>query len=591
LSIAELRSGDEGQDPDNGKDPSGRREAALDDYDEDEELEGTAIEVGEDAEPEVVTEQRNPSPYPSPSTWAAQSSASLGIPHSSSVRSGSWGRRMVDPVIGPSFGTRVRERHDPDAESIKQQNNNVNHVLKSSLRSTPLTGDPSFTLDAPIPEIRFPVEDSLHWNYSQQQPRDNTASEDRPSSSTLPATPRTHPTVPVDLDDCSFLEAEKNLQAIHDMATEHLQQGEYDEALEVFEEILRGQLTRHGTNHPRVGTALHNLGVVHMRREDYALAVQAYREAVAVRRSALYPNHPDVASSLAQLGVAYLERRMHKKAIAAFRESLKIRRKCLGSSHPKVAKILNNIGCALYELNALDVAQVAFEEALVIQRSCLRREPAHNQAKSNFLLLSIASTLCNVASIKLYFGDADAASVDFQEALLIQQCVFGDDHPTPLQTEESLRWIESVRVPPPYHRRPSVPSDTGADAHSGATFGIFSRMFRRSSVSGFAMAEQGNDPALVNVNCETSSSVHPGLLACAVRGDDAARDVLGTVEERLKRLQDQIELACGPPASESFLFEYDDDESESDDEEVRVDEEYGDNFDNELSRIRRAVDV
>jgi hypothetical protein len=64
--------------------------------------------------------------------------------------------------------------------------------------------------------------------------------------------------VPVDVDDGSFVDAERHLKAIHDMAAEHLAHGEYAEALEVFEEIFRGQLERYGADHYRVGTALHH---------------------------------------------------------------------------------------------------------------------------------------------------------------------------------------------------------------------------------------------------------------------------------------------------------------------------------------------
>ena len=69
-------------------------------------------------------------------------------------------------------------------------------------------------------------------------------------------------TGPVDVDDGAFVEAESHLNAIHEMAAEHLAHGEYVEALEVFEEILRGQRERYGEGHYRVGTALHNIGIV-----------------------------------------------------------------------------------------------------------------------------------------------------------------------------------------------------------------------------------------------------------------------------------------------------------------------------------------
>lgn len=295
-------------------------------------------------------------------------------------------------------------------------------------------------------EIRFSMSEPnapigaepLKTSLSESSSSRDSATISPPSSSSSPR----KQTVPADVDDGAFLEAEKNLLAIHEMATEHLEQGEYAEALEVFEEILRGQLARYGENHHRVGTALHNLGIVHMRRLDYPRALEVYKEAVRVRKHALDPFHQDVAVSLAQLGVAYMESHKHRKAIGAFREALKIRRKCLGNEHPKVAKILNNIGCSLFELNELQVAQVAFEEALDIQRSLLRKPTLEGGPISQKALLSIASTQSNIASIKLYCGEYQDACVDLEEALLIQQCVLGDDHPQAKRTQESLEWME-----------------------------------------------------------------------------------------------------------------------------------------------------
>eukprot|EP00977_Amphora_coffeiformis_P023066 scaffold12163_cov176-Amphora_coffeaeformis.AAC.5 len=260
-------------------------------------------------------------------------------------------------------------------------------------------------------------------------------SEDSPPSSS---------SAPVDVDDASFLDVEKNLQAIHDMGIEHLRHREYTEALEVFEEILRGQLTRYGEQHYRVGTALHNIGIVHMKQGDFDEAAHVSYEAVRIRKLTLPADHPDIAVSLSQLGVALLECRKFKKAIAHFRDALRIRRKCYGSKHLKVAKLLNNIGCALYELNELDVAKVAFEEALEIQRSTLREIPTQDlEEPTNQILLSIASTLSNIGSIKLYWGHTGAASIDLEESLLIQQSVLGDNHPFAKRTEECLEWIES----------------------------------------------------------------------------------------------------------------------------------------------------
>jgi TolA-binding protein len=230
---------------------------------------------------------------------------------------------------------------------------------------------------------------------------------------------------PVDLDDVAFLEAEHNLRAIHEMAAEHLAHGEYEEAIEVFEEILRGQQERYGQVHYRVGTALHNLGIVYLKKGDYQKAIEVCGRAVTVRKEALVPNHPDVAVSLAQLGVAHLESRQFEMALKSFRDALHIRQNFLGSRHPKCSKILNNIGCALYSLEEYGEAKNAFDEALDIQRDSLRNLPSSegtesNGMQSNSLLLSTASTLCNIGSIRLRWGEFDEAAVALDEALLVR---------------------------------------------------------------------------------------------------------------------------------------------------------------------------
>jgi Flp pilus assembly protein TadD len=222
-----------------------------------------------------------------------------------------------------------------------------------------------------------------------------------------------------------FLVAEHNLRAIHDMAAEHLAHGEYREAIEVFEEILRGQKERHGANHYRVGTALHNLGIVYLKAGYHEKAIAICGQAVQVRKEALSPNHPDVAVSLAQLGVTHLECREVEDALVAFREALNIRQTVLGKKHPKCSKILNNIGVALFSLDELEHSRLAFEEALHIQRETLRMlstaEGTQDEAnqQSNQILLSIASTLCNIGSIKLRCRRFDEAGVALEEALLV----------------------------------------------------------------------------------------------------------------------------------------------------------------------------
>jgi tetratricopeptide (TPR) repeat protein len=69
-------------------------------------------------------------------------------------------------------------------------------------------------------------------------------------------------------------------------------------------------------------------------------------------------------------------------------------------------------------------AKRAFDEALDIQRETLRNLPSaegseSNGMQSNTLLLSMASTLCNIGSIMLRWADYDESLVALDEALLV----------------------------------------------------------------------------------------------------------------------------------------------------------------------------
>jgi tetratricopeptide (TPR) repeat protein len=144
----------------------------------------------------------------------------------------------------------------------------------------------------------------------------------------------------------------------------------------------------------------------------------------------------------------------------AFRNALTIRRQTLSHRDVKISRLLNNIGCCLFELGEMNKADVAFEEALKIQRINMKntkksitvniisnqnsgRNAAAGSIQQN--LFSIASTLCNIGSIQLRLKQYEEAAVCLEEALLIQQSVWGDGHATAANTKDSLDFVNKKR--------------------------------------------------------------------------------------------------------------------------------------------------
>jgi TolA-binding protein len=354
----------------------------------------------------TVAEQSVQSGTPSiQSGYQSVQSGSTAAISFSSAPAALQGRRV------PSTGRRGARTPPPPPSSAQPNNRAIALTRDVSSASSPSNMSNVSAKSLPTP----------HKRYNRPVDRSSVTDSRKGSRST----------VPVDLDEGAFLEAEHNLRAIHEMAAEHLAHGEYEEAIEVFEEILRGQQERYGQDHYRVGTALHNLGIVYLKKGDYQKAIEICGRAVKVRKEALVPNHPDVAVSLAQLGVAHLESRQFNLALNAFRDALHIRQNFLGPRHPKCSKILNNIGCALYSMEEYVEAKKAFDEALDIQRDTLRNLPStegaeSNGMQSNSLLLSTASTLCNIGSIRLRWGEFDEAAIALDEALLVSNSLGGE---------------------------------------------------------------------------------------------------------------------------------------------------------------------
>jgi hypothetical protein len=85
---------------------------------------------------------------------------------------------------------------------------------------------------------------------------------------------------------------------LHEAAKTLLNDGDYEQSLQMFEAILHAQIERFGSEeHSSVGAALHNVGVVRLRMADHVIAENVFLRAVAIRRQVLGPTHVDLAVS------------------------------------------------------------------------------------------------------------------------------------------------------------------------------------------------------------------------------------------------------------------------------------------------------
>jgi tetratricopeptide (TPR) repeat protein len=87
---------------------------------------------------------------------------------------------------------------------------------------------------------------------------------------------------------------------LHERAKAFLNDGEYEQALSMFEAILKAQIDRFGEEHSSVGAALHNVGVARLRMGEHLIAEEVLNRAVSIRRFVLGPDDLDLSVSKGQ---------------------------------------------------------------------------------------------------------------------------------------------------------------------------------------------------------------------------------------------------------------------------------------------------
>ncbi|KAG7338174.1 tetratricopeptide repeat protein [Nitzschia inconspicua] len=221
---------------------------------------------------------------------------------------------------------------------------------------------------------------------------------------------------------------------LHEAAKARLNDGDYEQALNMFSAILNAQIERFGSEqHSSVGAALHNVGVVRLRMGDHEIAEDVLLRATVIRRNVLGAQHLDLAATLAKLGSAKTALMKFDEGLQALREALQITRHALGRNHRAVAQILCHIACLYFEADEMFSAQATFEDALEIYRAVFQLD-----ADRDACTAQMTETLCNIGTIQNKRKNFSGAIESFREALDLQRGITGHDHPRVIASLDNL---------------------------------------------------------------------------------------------------------------------------------------------------------
>ncbi len=215
--------------------------------------------------------------------------------------------------------------------------------------------------------------------------------------------------------------------SLNNLASLYKAQVDYDKALPLYKRALAIYEKTLGKDHPDTANSLNNLALLYNNQRDYDKALPLCQRALAIREKALGEDHPDTAISLNNVAGLYDNRGEYDKALPLYKRALAIREKALGENHPDTATILNNLA-SLYD------AQGNYGAALPLyKRALAMREKALGKNHPD-----TANSLNNLALLYKAQGDYDKALPLYQRTLAIREKTLGQDHPSTANSLNNL---------------------------------------------------------------------------------------------------------------------------------------------------------
>ena len=113
--------------------------------------------------------------------------------------------------------------------------------------------------------------------------------------------------------------------------------GEYNKAIEYYEQALASDLNTYGEGHPKVAIDRNNLGSAYQALGQVDKAIGYYKQALASDLNTYGEGHPEVAIRRNNLGGAYDALGQYNKAIEYYEQALASDLITYGEEHPEVA--------------------------------------------------------------------------------------------------------------------------------------------------------------------------------------------------------------------------------------------------------------
>jgi tetratricopeptide (TPR) repeat protein len=174
--------------------------------------------------------------------------------------------------------------------------------------------------------------------------------------------------------------------ALANLATVYSEQGDFDRAESLLEQVLNDPRLRSAANRKIVFVALTSMALIASKRKDYEKAVVLSGEAVAVLASDADPDKFNLANAYNNHGVMLAKYGRFDEAQANYERALELFRTILPESHPLIANLENNLGYLFFRRGVYGKAmQLIVGSVLRLAKAMGADSPTTQQAARNYL--------------------------------------------------------------------------------------------------------------------------------------------------------------------------------------------------------------
>ncbi|MBI5663467.1 MAG: tetratricopeptide repeat protein [Nitrospirae bacterium] len=191
-------------------------------------------------------------------------------------------------------------------------------------------------------------------------------------------------------------------RALHNLGVIHQAQGEYDKAIEKYNQSMKIKEELGGKS--GIASTLHQLGMIHQVQGDYDRAIEKYNQRMKISEE--LGNKSGIAITLHQLGMIHQVQGDYDRAIEKYNQSMKIKEE-LGNKSG-IAITLHQLGNIHYEQGDYDRAIEKYNQSMKIS------EEFGNKS-------GIAITLHQIGNIHWQQGDYDWAIEKYNQSMKIEE--------------------------------------------------------------------------------------------------------------------------------------------------------------------------